>query len=525
MGLFEVSNTGMLAIGKTIVHSIWVGVLILAILRLTLAHIPARLSGLRYSLAVSSLCLLFFSVIAVFLLIYEPSSSGQGLLNKDGIAWAGAGNKLIPNIDAASNSSALLLTVFGYLYLAGILFMLFRSLRSLSYFKELQKGGKQPGAEWQARFSELCDVLKIKGSVEFLESNHVSGPLLVAYLKPAVIVPAGMLTNLPVNQIETILMHELYHLKRKDYLINLMQLFIEGVLFYHPVVWLISGYIRSEREHCCDDQVVRSTDNPVDYAKALIHIAEQQQFTRLAPGAVGSDKNRFYTRIKRILNHNTMKTNMRDKVLALSLLAGSLLLLLIVSGFSAAPSFMKDKNPDYELVLAPVDPPEIAVMDTIPEESPPGEIEEPDWEEIKEEMREVREEALREIEEIDWEEIEEEMREAREEALMEIEEIDWEEIEEEMREAREEALREIEEIDWEEIEEEMREVREEALREIEEIDWEELRAEMKLDMEKMRIEIKKSMDEINWDEIREQIKEDLEEARMSLDSIMIELDM
>ena len=167
-----------------------------------------------------------------------------------------------------------------------------------------------------------------------------------------------------------------------------MQLYVEGVLFYHPVVWIISGFIRSEREHCCDDMVLRETDNPVNYAKALIHIAEQQQFTRLAPGAVGSRKDQFYSRIKRILNYNTMKTNMRDKILSLSLLAGSIILLLTISGFSAGPSFFRIDKMHGENMYEPADPIEIVVQDTIREDSKHAELEEIDWEEIREDIKE-----------------------------------------------------------------------------------------------------------------------------------------
>ena len=512
MELFEVTNIGMHAIGKTIVHSLWIGMLILALLRIVLAHIPARLSGLRYRLSVSSLFLLFFSVITAFLLIYEPASSGQDLFSIKGIIAFGPGNKQIPNMGATPNKYIFLFTLFGYIYFAGVLFMLVRSVRSLAQIKEIQKSGIKPGEDWQARFFQLCKGLGIKRPVAFLESKHVKGPILVAYLKPAVIVPAGMLTHLPVHQIETILMHELYHLKRKDYLINLMQLIIEGVLFYHPVAWLISGFIRSEREHCCDDQVLSSTNNPIDYAKALIHIAEHQQFTRLAPGAVGANKHQFYTRIKRILNHNTMKTNMRDKVLTLTLLAGSLILLLTISGFSAAPSFIKNKTLNTQIVAPAPGPVQIAVPDTIPEKSQEAELEEiqePDWEEMKEELEEARLEALKEIEEIDWEAIKEEVEEARLEALQDIEEIDWDALKEEMEEARLEALQEIEEIDWEELR----------------ADMEHSFSEIKLDIEEMKIEIQNSFDEIDWDEIREQIEEDMEEVRILLDSMKIEMDL
>jgi len=519
MGLFEGTSMWILAIGKTTIHSLWIGLLILALLRLTLAYIPVRLSNLRYTASVSALLLLFISVITAFLMLYEPGLSRQNVLSSSGAIPYISGKLFVKHDGEATFNTSIIFTLFGYIYFAGVLLMLFRSVASLAYIRGLQSSGTQVDPDWQLKFDKICNSLGIRRTVDFLESRRVKSPLLVTYLKPAVIVPAGMLSMLPVNQIETILMHELYHLKRRDFLINIMQLFIEGILFYHPIVWVISGFIRSEREHCCDDMVLNSTDNPVNYAKALIHIAEQQHFTRLAPGAIGSTKHQLYSRIKRILNHNTMKTNMRDKVLALGLLAISLILFLTVSGFSEGPSFIRIEKMNSEKILTPADPPEIAIADTIPQKGKKAKLEE------VEEMEEARLEALEEIEEIDWESIKEEMEEARLEAL---EEIDWESIEEEMEEARLEALEEIEEIDWEAMKEEMKATRQE----IEEIDWEEVKAEMdrsfsemKLDMEAIKIEIENSMNEIDWDEIKEDIKEDMEKSKLSLDSIKIEMDL
>jgi len=496
MGLFEVSEIMMHAIGKTIIHSLWIGLMILALLRLAQAYIPVRLSGLRYSMAVSALFLLFISIIASFLMLFEPLSSMQVSLSSP-LAFPLVSGKLFLRSNGESVLNAnLLFSVCGYIYFAGALIMLFRSVASLTYVRRLQSSGIQLGPEWQLKFSRISLSLGIKRPVKFLESALANGPMLVGYLKPAVIVPAGMITMLPVSQVETILMHELYHLKRRDYLVNIVQLFIEGILFYHPVVWIISGFIRSEREHCCDDRVLRATDNPENYAKALIHIAEQQQFTRLAPGAVGSRKHHFHSRIKRILNYHTMKTNMRDKVLSLTLLVGSIILLLTVSGFSAEPGFFSIDKSNSERIAELDDPFEIAVPDTIPEERQYEELEEideADWEAMKVELEAAHQEALQEIEEIDWDEVKAEM------------EQSFSEMELDMEAARQE----VEEIDWDEIKAEM----------------EHSFSEMKLDMEEVKREIEISMNEIDWDEIREEINEEMEKVKLSLDSIRIEMNL
>lgn len=464
MGLFESSTTWVIAVGKTTVHSIWIGLLILALLRLTLAYIPVRFAAIRYNISVSALLLLFISVLATFFLIYEPFSPIQ---ESQLIQGNKQGELLFGTI--------LIFRLFGYIYFAGVLIMMIRSWASLAYVRGLRKCGNQFDHQWHFRFEQISRSLGIKRPVDFLESTRVKAPLLIGYLKPAIIIPVGMVSNLPISQIETILLHELYHLKRRDYLVNIMQLFIEGILFYHPVVWIISGSIRSEREHCCDDRVLKACDNPINYAKALIHLAEQQHYTRLAPGAVGSRKNQFESRIKRILNYDTMRTNMRDKILSLTLLAGSFIILLTVSGFSAGPSFFRVQKTNSDLTLQSAAPIEIVHPDTIPQKKQQAELE-----------------AVAEPEELE-----------------EFEEFEWETMEIEIEAALHEALEAVEEIDWEDVRLEM-----------------ELNiSDMKVDMEEMKIEIQNSINGIDWDEIREDIRIDMEISKVFLDSLKIEMDL
>jgi len=489
MGLFEVSGLWVLAIGKAIVHSIWIGLLLLALLRLVLAFIPEKLSGLRYSISVSTLLLLFTSVLATFLLLYEPVSPIRESLIIQG-------SSVKDSIPGANQ----LFVLFGYIYFAGLLFMLCRSMASVAHIRELRKSCNQVSSRWLQHLRQISLSMGVTPSVDFLESNRVKAPLLVGYLKPAVIVPAGMFTNLPVNQIETIILHELYHLLRRDYLVNIMQVVIEGVLFYHPVVWIISGFIRSEREHCCDDSVLKITGNPVAYAKALIHIAEQKYYSRLTPGAVGSGKGQFESRIRRILNQNSMKTNMRDKILTLTLLAGSLIIMLTFSGFSTGPPNIHVRKAHAAVIDESGFPAEFTFPDTIPEKKHQAELEK--------------------LDEIEWEAIKEELEAARKDALAAIEEMDWEAMKEEM------------ELSLSDMKLDMEEIKIDIENSMQDIDWEAMKEEMdlnlsdmKLDMEKIKIDIENSMKDIDWDEIEKDIRENLENSKQCLDSIKIEMDL
>ena len=559
MGLFNASDIWIVALGKTTVHSLWIGLLIVALLRFILLHIPDKFSDLRYGISVSALLLLFTSVIATFILLYKPSvASHQAYLPTDLIS-SFSGKFTVQDPGYTGIGIHRIFIIFGQVYFAGVITMLMRSVVFLFHVRNLRTSGTPVAPEWHSRLSLISKSLGIRRSVDILESVRIKVPLLAGALRPVIIVPAGMVTNLPFNQVETIMMHELSHLKRKDYLVNIMQLFIEGILFYHPTVWIISGLVREEREHCCDDEVLRMTDNPVNYARALIHIAEYQHFSRLVPGATGTGKHHLKFRINRILNIQTMKTNMRDKVISLSLVAVTVIIFLAISSFSAGPSFIRSGVMKNQNISHPAEPGVIAPPDTIPQvnEQVPEEVE---VAEMKAEMESARQEALKEIEEIDWDKVKKELEEAREEfedidlgkmkadmesarqeALKELQEIDWDKVKEELEEAREgiedidleeireqvesareEALKQLNEIDWEKLETE----RQDAIREIRDIDWDKMQLELEksvsdieIDIDQLKIDIQNSMKDIDWEAIRKEMEKSMD----SLDSIRIEL--
>jgi GWxTD domain-containing protein len=99
---------------------------------------------------------------------------------------------------------------------------------------------------------------------------------VIGYLRPAILLPVGLVAGLPAAQVEAILLHELAHIRRHDYLVNLVQMFVEGLLFYHPAVWWISAVIRAERENCCDDVVVATLGDAYGYASALAALEERR---------------------------------------------------------------------------------------------------------------------------------------------------------------------------------------------------------------------------------------------------------
>src|SRR5262249_13851986 len=141
---------------------------------------------------------------------------------------------------------------------------------------------------WQAIVTRLSRRLHIARRVRIFRSSLVDVPTVIGWLKPVVLVPASALAGLAPHQLEAVLAHELAHIRRHDYLVNLMQTLVETLLFYHPAVWWLSRRIRLERENCCDDLAVHLCGDPYTYARALADLEQLRGGRRqLALAATG----------------------------------------------------------------------------------------------------------------------------------------------------------------------------------------------------------------------------------------------
>jgi beta-lactamase regulating signal transducer with metallopeptidase domain len=138
--------------------------------------------------------------------------------------------------------------------------------------------------------------LALDRAVRIIESSAVTVPVMVGWLKPIVLLPAVAVSGLTPTQIEALIAHELAHVRRHDYLVNLLQAAVETLLFYHPAVWWVSKQVRAEREHCCDDLAVRVCDRLV-YVSALSDLAAMGLPKTVLAATGGS----LLTRVRRIL--------------------------------------------------------------------------------------------------------------------------------------------------------------------------------------------------------------------------------
>ena len=166
--------------------------------------------------------------------------------------------------------------------------------------------------------------------VELLESSMVKVPMVIGYFKPVILMPVGAVNGLSESEVEAILAHELGHIFRNDFLMNIVLSIIEVLFYYHPAVWWISANIRLERENCSDDIAIQLCGNSLAYAKALVTLQEmnQQPVPSFAMTFSGR-KNQLLNRIKRILDQPQNRSNIMEKLTATCLLLAAIFILSV----------------------------------------------------------------------------------------------------------------------------------------------------------------------------------------------------
>ncbi len=174
--------------------------------------------------------------------------------------------------------------------------------------------------EWQETLRKLGARMGLTRPVQLLVSALAQVPTVVGWLRPVVLVPVGALSGLPPEHLEALLLHELAHIRRHDYLVNMLQSVAEALLFYHPAVWWVSGHMREERELCCDDVAVSVTGDALTYARVLTQLESYRPAHVNA--AVAANGGSLSNRIARLLGQSrpSVRTGLGPGVLAVAIL-------------------------------------------------------------------------------------------------------------------------------------------------------------------------------------------------------------
>jgi GWxTD domain-containing protein len=265
------------ALGWTLLHSVWEGAVIALTLTIALAFL--RSSRTRYAAG----CLAMLSLLVAFGLTFafllpqptQPAATAKILaLSHPDDPWLGAKN----STDFRPLDSLPWLAPF---WIAGVLVFHMRTLAGWMSAQRLRTTGVCSAPEmWQQRLHDLGARVRLSRPVILLESCLTDTPVVIGCFRPVILAPVGLLAGFPSEQVESILLHELAHILRHDYLINLLQSCVESLWFYHPAAWWISRVIRSERENCCDDLVVATHGDPRQYAAALVSLEEARRAVR-----------------------------------------------------------------------------------------------------------------------------------------------------------------------------------------------------------------------------------------------------
>ncbi len=317
-----------LAIGGTLLHSLWQAVVAAMVLAACLPFI--KKSSIRYGAACMALITMVASSFGTFLWII-PASGGRAEFQRSLLPVFAVTNPGLANTGDEPSLSMFQTTLpwITPIWLIGVFLLSLRQVAAWVGTQRMWRTGVCPIDAWQERLNSMRRHLKMAKPVLLLESAVARIPQVVGHIRPVIVLPIGVLTGLTAEQVELILMHELAHVRRCDYLINVVQTLIESMMFFNPAVWWISKVIRTEREHCCDDIVVAGTDNARIYAAALTALEEHRSsHVRLAIAATGGS---LMKRIRRVLDQPETAASRVAPILS-----AALIISIVAAGFLAA---------------------------------------------------------------------------------------------------------------------------------------------------------------------------------------------
>jgi beta-lactamase regulating signal transducer with metallopeptidase domain len=256
------------AISAALLHFAWEGLLIALLLWIALAILRNGSARHRYFVSCAALGIMTVLPVVTAWFLYRPPTAAD--MSGQVVIWPqSASPSALPE---AASLAASIATVESWtlpVWFLGVLVFAIRLILISRHVAELQRQGEPAGAPLIDTITHLAQRMRVRGPLRVLISRLTDTLCVVGWLRPVILLPAATLLSLSVEQLETVLAHELAHIRRRDYLVNLLQTASETLLFYHPAVWWVSARIRHERELCCDDMVVAVCGDAIGYARAL----------------------------------------------------------------------------------------------------------------------------------------------------------------------------------------------------------------------------------------------------------------
>ena len=347
-------------VGWALLQSLWEIAAVAVMLALVLAALRRRSAQARYVAACSALGLTVTLSLITAALAIAPIMKSQGTSAHARMAGHVGAIRIeplvapqdaaLPEAPAAGHALSLsrpALRAMSYAWITGVMLLSAWNVFGWVGVQRLRRRASLAPVAWQQRLDALAAAMKVTRHVAMRVCAAVPAPAVLGWLRPVVLVPASTLAELPVGQIEALLLHELAHVRRCDYLVNLIQTVIETIFFYHPAAWWIGARIRQERESCCDDIAARHVGSPLAYAKALAAMAGLRS-TMTPALALGSDGGSLRLRIERLLNAQPIGRRGARRVSpipAAAVVLAALLGLLLTGGRRAANGDAENLGP------------------------------------------------------------------------------------------------------------------------------------------------------------------------------------
>ena len=356
--------------GWALVHSLWLGALV-ALLYACFAALAARASAnVRYAGGVAALLLL---LVLPVLTAGLSERSQRGLFARGPVAPEGAWPETgaaaglarragrepaAPAPEGPSAASApraadlrgwaeerltALLPWLVCAWASGVLLLASRMLGAWLLLVRLRRSAAPVPRGFEELLARVSGRLRVSRAVRLCRSALVEVPTVVGHLRPIILIPGGALTGLTPQQLEAVLAHELAHVRRHDYAVNLLQTAVETLLFYHPAAWWLSRRVRAEREHACDDAAVEATGDALSYARALAALEQLRgSGSPAAALALAANGGSLMQRIQRLVNKERRAASGRRPfaaaALGLALLCGALFGQRALSAAAAGPA-------------------------------------------------------------------------------------------------------------------------------------------------------------------------------------------
>jgi len=341
------------ALCGTLLHSLWQGLILAIITGVMLMLTKKSGAALRYNLMIGFL-LLFTAVTTITFFIELNSAQNQTveqvishlsvqpvqLIAKQALPVQKSDDVITTGISYFTNHANVIVLIW-FLIICARCVQFAAGLQHIYFMKRNRV--LEAGAYLENKLNKLASKIGINKTVGLLQSGIAKLPMVLGHFKPVILIPIGLLTALSEEEIEAILIHELAHIRRKDYLINLLQSLMEILFFFNPAVLWLSALIKAERENCCDDIVVEHISSKVNYIKALVSCEEYSASAPAFAMGLGGNNGHFLGRVKRILSNNNQTLNRVEKMILTICLITSILLTAAFSNTGKANETNKPK--------------------------------------------------------------------------------------------------------------------------------------------------------------------------------------